>query len=113
MKKSYFVLGAVIAILFAVLSLFLSYQFEEQANQEFLLTACGFGIAAFFFFDAKNAEKPIKDFGLVRNTLKQTLQSHGKLNMYKSFSYAFLILFVYLGITQLADGVLKVIKSIV
>mgnify|MGYP003297602069 CR=1 FL=1 len=34
----------------AVLSLFLSYQFEEQANQEFLLAACGFGIAAFFFF---------------------------------------------------------------
>lgn len=62
MKKVFFIWGTVIASLFALLSVFLLFQFEEYALQEFSLATCGFGISVFFFFDAKNAEKPMKNY---------------------------------------------------
>lgn len=111
MKKVFFIWGAVIAAFFALLSIFLLYQFKEYALREFSLAICGFGISVFFFFDVKNAEKPMKNLSFVRNTLKRTLQSQNKLHMYKGYSYAFLALSIYLGFSQFAAGIAKVIVN--
>ena len=111
MKKVFFIWGAVITAFFALLSAFLLFQFEEYALQEFSLATCGFGISVFFFFDAKNAEKPMKDYSLVRNTLKRTLQSKNKLHVYKVYSYMFLAFSIYFGLSQFVTGVVKVIVS--